>query len=73
MNLNKLIDQALMQQGVKEFDATLTPRRIKGRFVTLKYPGKCAACKTPLEVGTKAAWYGQGRVYGLKCHVKKGA
>jgi hypothetical protein len=40
------------------------------KTITLKFAGKCADCGTPLPVGTKAKWYGRGRVYGLDCHSK---
>lgn len=39
-----------------------------GRFITLKFAGRCADCGATLVVGTKAKWYGRGRVYGLTCH-----
>lgn len=39
-----------------------------GRFITLKYAGNCADCGAHLDVGTRAKWYGRGRVYGLDCH-----
>lgn len=38
------------------------------KTITLKYAGRCADCGTRLPVGTRAKWYGRGRVYGLDCH-----
>ena len=38
------------------------------KTITLKYQGRCADCGAVLPVGTKALWYGRGRVYGLDCH-----
>ena len=40
------------------------------KTITLKYAGKCADCGAELPVGSKAKWYGRGRVYGLECHSK---
>lgn len=41
-----------------------------GRIITLKYQGVCADCGAMLPVGSKARWYGRGRVYGLHCHTR---
>jgi hypothetical protein len=41
-----------------------------GKIITLKFAGVCRDCGTPLPAGTKAKWYGRGRVYGLECHEK---
>jgi len=38
------------------------------RTITLKYPGTCKDCKASLPAGSRARWYGRGRVYGLDCH-----
>ena len=38
------------------------------RTINLRFPGKCAECGTRLPKGTKAKYYGRGRVYGLTCH-----
>ena len=38
------------------------------KIITLKYAGKCADCGASLPAGTRAKWYGRGRVYGLDCH-----
>ena len=40
------------------------------KTITLKFEGKCADrnCGAILPVGTKAKWYGRGKVYGLSCH-----
>jgi len=42
------------------------------KTITLKFAGKCAdtQCGAVLSVGTKARWYGRGRVYGMDCHDK---
>jgi len=42
--------------------------RRRRKTITLKYAGKCADCGAALPVGTRARWYGRGRVYGLTCH-----
>ena len=39
--------------------------------ITLKYSGYCQDCSAPLPVGTKAKWYGRGKVYGIECHAPK--
>ena len=38
------------------------------RIITTKYAGKCADCGATLPVGTRARWYGRGKLYGLDCH-----
>ena len=38
------------------------------RNITLKYAGYCQDCSAPLPVGSKAKWYGRGKVYGIGCH-----
>ena len=38
------------------------------KIITMKYAGVCKDCGTDLEAGTKAKWYGRGRIYGLDCH-----
>lgn len=38
------------------------------KIIKLKYPGRCADCGARLPVGSRAKWYGRGRVYGLDCH-----
>ena len=38
------------------------------KTIFLKYAGRCSDCGTSLSVGTKAKWYGRGKVYGLDCH-----
>lgn len=40
------------------------------KTITLKFEGKCADsnCGAILPVGSKAKWYGRGRVYGIGCH-----
>ena len=43
-------------------------RRRARKTITLKFAGKCADCGAVLPVGTRARWYGRGRVYGLDCH-----
>ena len=43
------------------------------RIITLKYPANCQDCGTYLPPGTRAKWYGKGKVYGLDCHSKKTA
>jgi len=43
------------------------------KIITLQYAGHCADCGTELPAGTRAKWYGRGRVYGLNCHSKNGS
>jgi len=38
------------------------------KTIILKFAGKCYDCGASLAPGTKAKWYGRGRVYGLDCH-----
>jgi hypothetical protein len=40
------------------------------KILTLKFPATCADknCGAALPAGTRAKWYGRGRVYGLDCH-----
>ena len=40
------------------------------KTIVLKYQGKCADCGAILPIGSKARWYGRGRVYGIGCHEK---
>lgn len=42
------------------------------KTITLKFEGKCADknCGATLPAGSRAKWYGRGRVYGLDCHDK---
>jgi hypothetical protein len=42
------------------------------KIIELKYEGKCRDCGAALEVGSKAKWYGRGRVYGIGCHENNG-
>jgi hypothetical protein len=36
--------------------------------ITLKFEGKCADCGATLAVGSRARYYGRGKVYGIGCH-----
>lgn len=38
------------------------------RKITLKYPAECKDCGAALPAGSKARYYGKGRVYGVGCH-----
>jgi len=40
----------------------------RGRVITLKFAGHCRECGAKLPAGSRARWYGKGRVYGLDCH-----
>jgi len=40
------------------------------KVINLKFAGKCADCGAHLPKGTRAKYYGRGRVYGLYCHPK---
>jgi hypothetical protein len=42
------------------------------KTITLQYPATCADCGASLPTGTRARWYGHGRVYGLTCHGRSG-
>jgi hypothetical protein len=41
---------------------------MRGRVLRLKYPATCKDCGADLPVGSRARWYGRGRVYGTECH-----
>ena len=41
---------------------------VGGTKITLRFPGWCRQCRTPLEVGEEARWYGNGVVYCLDGH-----
>jgi endogenous inhibitor of DNA gyrase (YacG/DUF329 family) len=43
------------------------------KTITLQYAATCRDCGAALEVGTKAKWYGRGRVYGIACHARPSA
>jgi len=38
------------------------------RNLITKYAGACADCGAELPAGTKARYYGRGRLYGVDCH-----
>jgi len=40
------------------------------KMITLRFEGTCADmdCRAVLPVGSKAKWYGRGKVYGVNCH-----
>jgi len=38
------------------------------RNLITKYTGTCADCGAELPAGTKARYYGRGRLYGVDCH-----
>ena len=38
------------------------------RNLITKYTGACADCGAELPAGTKARYYGRGRLYGVDCH-----
>lgn len=40
------------------------------KVIELRFPATCRDCGAELPVGSKAKWYGKGRVYGLTCHEK---
>jgi hypothetical protein len=40
------------------------------KTITLQYAATCRDCGAALKVGTKAKWYGRGRVYGIACHAR---
>jgi len=41
------------------------------RTITLKYSGRCKDCGAFLPAGSRAKYYGRGRIYGIGCHSKK--
>lgn len=41
--------------------------------ITLRYPAKCRDCGAQLKKGTRARWYGKGKVYGNTCHELTGS
>ncbi len=40
----------------------------RAKVITLRFPGTCKDCGAALPVGSRARWYGRGRVYGTECH-----
>ena len=42
------------------------------KTIRLKYPGTCVDCGSRLTSGTRARWFGRGRVSGLECHERAG-
>jgi hypothetical protein len=40
------------------------------RTINLKFEAKCADCGATLPVGSRARFYGRGKVYGIGCHAK---
>lgn len=40
------------------------------RTIRLRYPASCRDCGADLPAGSRARYYGRGRVYGLECHDK---
>jgi len=40
------------------------------KIITLDRPGTCNDCGSHLPIGTRAKYYGPGRLYGIGCHVK---
>jgi hypothetical protein len=38
------------------------------KTLTLKYDAKCKDCGADLPAGSKARYYGRGRIYGIGCH-----
>jgi hypothetical protein len=42
------------------------------KTITTRYDGTCRDCGAFLPAGTRARWYGRGRVYGLSCHDRDG-
>jgi hypothetical protein len=41
--------------------------------INLKYASVCADCGSGLPAGTRAKYYGRGRIYGFECHRKDGS
>ena len=38
------------------------------RIIKLKYSAKCRECGADLPVGSRARYYGRGKIYGVDCH-----
>lgn len=38
------------------------------RVITLRFAATCRDCGAHLPAGTRARYYGRGKVYGLDCH-----
>ena len=38
------------------------------RTITTNYDGSCADCGAALPAGSKARYYGRGKLYGVTCH-----
>lgn len=43
------------------------------RVIKLKYAARCKDCGADLPVGSRARYYGYGRVYGVDCHSRSDA
>ncbi len=41
------------------------------RTIALKYAGTCKDCGATLPAGTRARYYGRGRIYGTECHPQR--
>lgn len=42
------------------------------RVIALKWAAKCSDCGAELPAGTKAKFYGRGKIYGIGCHSPSG-
>ncbi len=42
------------------------------RTISLRWAGTCRDCGAHLPVGSRARYYGRGRVYGVGCHGRGG-
>lgn len=38
------------------------------KIITLKWDGKCRDCGAALPAGSRARYYGRGKLYGVDCH-----
>jgi len=43
------------------------------KTLSLRFSATCRDCGAHLPAGTKARYYGRGKVYGLSCHTRSGA
>ena len=41
------------------------------RVIKLKYSAKCKECGADLPVGSRARYYGRGKIYGSDCHSRR--
>lgn len=65
VKIRQEVEAKIARAAIREDQRALP---VSARTITLKFPGRCADCGATLEVGTRARWYGRGKVYGTTCH-----